>query len=141
MMSEPFTVFLVDDDPGVLKALSRLLRARGYGVRSFTSPQDFLTQHDAAVPGCAILDISMPTLDGLALQQALSTNGGQRPIIFLTGRADIPTSVRAMKAGAVDFLTKPVYEKGLLDAIDRAEREELGKIGLSWSRSRQKLKL
>jgi FixJ family two-component response regulator len=115
-----FTVFIVDDDAGVLKALSRLLRAKGYEVRSFTSPQEFLTHHDAAAPGCTVLDVAMPGLDGLALQQALTAGGSHRPVIFLTGRGDIPTSVRAMKAGAIDFLTKPVSDKDLLDAIARA---------------------
>lgn len=114
-------VFLVDDDARVLKALSRLLRAKGYDTLPFTSPQEFLAQHDAAVPGCAILDVAMPGLDGLALQQVLAAGGEQRPIIFLTGKGDIPTSVRAIKAGAIDFLTKPIKEKDLLQAIARAE--------------------
>jgi FixJ family two-component response regulator len=116
-----FTVFLVDDDAGVLKALSRLLRAKGYDVRSYTSPREFLESHDAAVPGCAVLDVSMPGLDGLELQQALSAGGSHRPVIFITGKGDIPTSVRAMKAGAIDFLTKPLSDKDLLGAIVRAE--------------------
>ena len=115
-----FTVFIVDDDVGVVKALSRLLRAKGYKTQSFTSPQDFLQHHDAVVPGCAVLDVSMPGLDGLELQQALTAGGAPRPVIFLTGKGDIPTSVRAMKAGAIDFLTKPVGEIVLLDAIARA---------------------
>lgn len=123
-MDRKFAVFIVDDDAGVLKALSRLLRARGYDVRSFTSPQEFLTHHDATVPGCAVLDVSMPGLDGLELQRALSAEASQRPVIFITGKGDIPTSVRAMKAGAVDFLTKPVSDKNLLGAIARAERED-----------------
>lgn len=116
-----FTVFLVDDDARVLKALSRLLRANGYDTRPFTSPQEFLAQHDATVPGCAILDVAMPGLDGLALQQVLAAGGEQWPIIFLSGKGDIPTSVRAIKAGAIDFLTKPIKEKDLLEAIARAE--------------------
>src|SRR5215470_2210240 len=111
-----FTVFLVDDDAGVLKALSRLLRGRGYDIRSHTSPQEFLAGHDTTVPGCAVLDVSMPGLDGLALQQALTAAGSHRPVIFLTGKGDIPTSVRAMKAGAIDFLTKPVSVADLLGA-------------------------
>jgi FixJ family two-component response regulator len=119
-----FTVFLVDDDAGVLKALSRLLRAKSYDIRAFTSAQEFLKQHDAAVPGCAIFDISMPGLDGLALQQVFRAGGNQRPIIFLTGKGTIPKSVQAMKAGAIDFLTKPVNDKALLDAIARAEKED-----------------
>jgi FixJ family two-component response regulator len=122
MMDKLFTIFLVDDDAGVLKALSRLLQARGYDVQSFSSPQAFLAHHDASVPGCAVLDVSMPGLDGLALQQVLTAEGSQRPVIFLTGKGDIPTSVRAMRAGAVDFLTKPVNDSDLLAAIEHAER-------------------
>jgi FixJ family two-component response regulator len=118
------TVFLVDDDPGVLKGMSRLLRARGYDVRSYASPQAFLAGHDSAVPGCAVLDVAMPGLDGLALQQALTDSGAHRPVIFLTGKGDIPTSVRAMKAGAIDFLTKPVSSDVLLEAIARAEKTD-----------------
>jgi FixJ family two-component response regulator len=114
------TIFLVDDDAGVLKGLSRLLQTRGYRAQQFTSSADFLANHDASVPGCAILDVSMPGLDGLALQQAMTAGGSQRPVIFLTGQGDIPTSVRAMKAGAIDFLTKPVSEADLLAAITRA---------------------
>jgi FixJ family two-component response regulator len=124
MNDSAFTVFLVDDDPGVLKALARLLQTRGYAVQSFTSPQAFLGNHDASVPGCAVLDVSMPDLDGLALQQALAAEGSQRPVIFLTGKGDIPTSVRAMRAGAVDFLTKPVNDTDLLAAIARAEKDD-----------------
>jgi FixJ family two-component response regulator len=124
MTDSVFTVFLVDDDSGVLKALARLLQARGYEVRSFTSPQAFLADHDASVPGCAVLDVSMPDLDGLVLQQALTAEGSQRPVIFLTGMGDIPTSVRAIQAGAIDFLTKPVNDTDLLAAIARAEKED-----------------
>jgi FixJ family two-component response regulator len=117
-------VYVVDDDLHVLSALSRLLRAKGYDVRAAGSAQEFLDHHDPAVPGCAIFDVSMPGLDGLALQQVLTTGGNQRPIIFLTGKGDIPTSVRAMKAGAIDFLTKPVNDRALLDAIARAEEHD-----------------
>jgi FixJ family two-component response regulator len=119
-----FAVFIVDDDAGVLKALSRLLRARGYDVRSYASPREFLAQHDATIPGCAVLDVSMPGLDGLELQQALTAAASHRPVIFITGKGDIPTSVRAMRAGAVDFLTKPVSEQDLLGAIARAKEQD-----------------
>lgn len=125
MTDGAFTIFLVDDDAGVLKALSRLLRARGYDVQSFTSPQAFLANHDASIPGCAVFDVSMPGLDGLELQQALTAGGSQRPVVFLTGKGDIPTSVRAMRAGAIDFLTKPVNDDDLLAAIARAEKEDV----------------
>jgi FixJ family two-component response regulator len=116
-----FTVFIVDDDARVNKALSRLMRVKGYEARCYTSPQEFLNHHDSTVPGCAVLDVSMPGLDGLELQQALTARGSQRPVIFITGKGDIPTSVRAMQAGAIDFLTKPVSNQDLLKAIARAE--------------------
>jgi FixJ family two-component response regulator len=122
--NEKFTVFIVDDDAAVLKALSRLLRATGYDIQSYTSPREFLTGHDATVPGCAVLDVSMPDLDGLELQQVLTAGGAPRPIIFVTGKGDIPTSVRAMKAGAIDFLIKPVSDADLLGAIARAKEQD-----------------
>jgi FixJ family two-component response regulator len=121
-MTSVFTVYLVDDDPGVLKSLSRLLRARGYDVKSYSSPQVFLQDHDDEVPGCIILDICMPDLDGLEIQDVLNTtSGSHRPVIFVTGTGDIPSSVRAMKAGAIDFLTKPVKDENLFEALSRAE--------------------
>ena len=124
-MTDMFTVYLVDDDPGVLKALSRLLRAKGYDVKPYSSPQVFLEEHDVAVPGCAILDVSMPGLDGLEIQHVLTTAGGfHRPVVFVTGKGDIPTSVRAMKAGAIDFLTKPVKDQDLIEALSRAEARD-----------------
>lgn len=119
-----FTVFLVDDEPAVVKAMSRLLRTKGYEVGAYTSPQDFLANHDPAVPGCAIFDVSMPGLNGLELQQAMTAEGFGRPVIFMTGKGDIPTSVRAMKAGAIDFLTKPVSHEEIFEAIARAEKQD-----------------
>jgi FixJ family two-component response regulator len=116
----PTTVFLVDDDDGVLRALARLLRFAGHEVRDFSSPREFLAAHDPAVPGCAVFDVAMPELDGLQLQAALTKNGSARPVIFITGVGDVPVSVRAMKAGAVDFLTKPVDDQDLLAAIANA---------------------
>jgi FixJ family two-component response regulator len=124
-MTEQFMVYLVDDDPGVIKALSRLLRAKGHEVRPYSSPQAFLDEHDVAVPGCVVLDVSMPGLDGLEIQRVLTAAGGyHRPIVFVTGKGDIPTSVRAMKAGAIDFLTKPVKDQDLFEAISRAEARD-----------------
>src|SRR5262245_32551669 len=123
------TVFLVDDDQAVLKGLERLLHAAGFEVRAFASPQAFLDEHDPAAPGCAVLDVAMDGLNGLQLQRALAARGESRPVIFLTGRGDIPTSVQAMKAGAVDFFTKPVEAKELVSAVrlalerDRQARE------------------
>jgi FixJ family two-component response regulator len=123
-VTDEFTVYLVDDDAGVRKGLSRLLRARGYDVRPYSSPREFLQQHDPAAPGCAVLDVAMPDLDGLGLQQALTAGGSHRPVIFITGKGDVPTSVRAMKAGALDFLTKPVREADLLEALLRARKRD-----------------
>jgi len=126
MRDEPATVFLVDDDPGVLRALTRLLRAAGFDVRAFRSAREFLAGHDAATPGCIVLDLAMPGQSGLDLQAALTAAGCRRPIVFVSGRGDVPSSVRAMKAGAVDFLTKPVSQEDLLAAIGRAvERDRL----------------
>jgi FixJ family two-component response regulator len=119
-----FAVFLVDDDEGVLKALSRLLSTCGYDVATFSTSRAFLEAHDWTMPGCAILDVAMPGLDGLQLQAALVDQGISRSIIFVTGHGDIPLSVRAMKNGAVDFLTKPVDRSALLDALARAEARE-----------------
>jgi FixJ family two-component response regulator len=125
MSNSCFVIFLVDDDPGVLKALTRMLSTQGYEVRAFSSPAEFLAQHDRSVPGCAIFDLSMPGLDGIELQAALKADGVERPVIFITGVGDIPVTVQAMRAGAVDFLTKPVKSQQLLAAIAlAAEKEE-----------------
>jgi FixJ family two-component response regulator len=122
----PATVFLVDDDPSVLRALTRLLQVAGHQVQAFRSPAEFLAAHDPAVPGCAVLDLAMPGLNGLDLQQALAASSCLRPVIFVSGRGDVPSSVQAMKAGAVDFLTKPVSEEDLLAAVRRAlDRDRL----------------
>jgi FixJ family two-component response regulator len=118
------TIFLVDDDGPILKALERLLRGAGFEVKSFQSSQAFLEQHDPETPGCAVLDVAMDGLNGLELQQALAASGCDRPIVFLTGRGDIPTSVRAMRAGAVNFLTKPADTKELLAAIQLAVEKD-----------------
>jgi len=128
------TIFVVDDDPAVLKSLGRLLRSAGLHVETCNSPQDFLARHNPAMPGCLVLDVAMPGLNGLEVQQALAAIGDERPIVFLTGHGDIPTSVEAMKRGAVDFLTKPVNAEVLLkaihsaivkDSVRRLERDEV----------------
>jgi FixJ family two-component response regulator len=103
-----FTVFLLDDDGAVLKAVDRLLQAAGYTTKTYCSGEAFLSEHDASTPGCLVLDLAMPGLNGLAVQEALTLRGIDRPIIFLTGQGTIPESVQAMRAGAVDFLTKPI---------------------------------
>jgi FixJ family two-component response regulator len=117
------TVFIVDDDPAVLKGLARLLRSAGLAVGTFSSAQDFLNQYIPDTPGCLVLDVAMPGLNGLELQKALTAKGSAIPIIFLTGHGDIPMSVQAMKRGAADFLTKPVNDDDLLKAL----RAALGK--------------
>lgn len=119
-MSDPGTVFLVDDEPGMLKALTRLLSAEGFAVKSFRSAADFLAEHTPELSGCLVLDVAMPGLDGMALQQQLLGSGSLIPIIFLTGHGDIPMSVRAIKLGAVDFLTKPVKAAELVSAVGAA---------------------
>lgn len=115
-----FTVFVVDDDPCVLHGLARFLSAANYRTRTFASPQEFLSKHDPAEPGCAVFDIAMPEIDGLTLQRTLCAAGMERPTIFVSGKDDTPTTVRAMKAGAIDFFTKPVDAKALLAAVARA---------------------
>lgn len=128
-MSSPApTVFLVDDDRSVLMAASRLLHSAGFRVAAFSSPEEFLDRHDPAAPGCLVLDYHMPGLNGLELQKALTARGGELPIVFLTGRADIPTSVQAMKKGAVDFLCKPVNDAALIGAVRGAiERDRINR--------------
>jgi FixJ family two-component response regulator len=127
-------VFVVDDDRDVLKSLARVLRSAGLAVTTFSSPSDFLEQHDPRVAGCLVLDVAMPGLNGLELQQALTAKGSAIPIIFLTGRGDIPMSVQAMKGGAVDFLTKPIHDEDLLKAVhialekDRIERQSRAEL-------------
>ena len=123
-MSEHAQLYLVDDEPAVRKALSRLLRSAGYEVTAFGSAKEFMQQHVAAAPGCLVLDVTMPEITGIELQEWLARTRSPLPIIFITGNGDIPTSVRAMKAGAVDFLTKPVKEADLLRAIEIALRRE-----------------
>lgn len=123
------TVFIVDDEAPVRKALSRLLRAAGFAVAAFASPGEFLAQHDLHKPGCLVLDLMMPGFDGMELQRALAGKGSVLPIIFLTGHGDVPQSVQAMKRGALDFLTKPVNDEQLLAAIRVAiERDRVARL-------------
>ena len=110
-------VYLVDDEPALLRALSRLLRAEGFEVTPFGSAADFLTAYEPNTPACIVLDVSMPMMTGIELQQHLLDATSNLSIIFLTANGDIPMSVRAIKAGAVDFLTKPVKDSELIGAI------------------------
>jgi FixJ family two-component response regulator len=119
MTEEKPLVYVVDDDPSVRKGLERLLRSAGYGVNTFASASEFLDFSCPDIPGCIILDIQMPKISGLELQDCLAEKCFCLPIVFITGHATIPASVRALKAGAVDFLQKPFEETELLDAVSR----------------------
>jgi FixJ family two-component response regulator len=119
-MCEQNMVYLVDDDAAVLKSLERLLQADGLAVHAFDSAAGFLREHDPDVTGCVVLDMRLPDVGGLAVQQALAASGAERPIVFMTGYGDVADSVQAMKAGAVDFLTKPCDETELLAAVRKA---------------------
>jgi len=121
-------VFVVDDDASVRRALIRLLTAAGYQTEDFASAEEFLAYGHFDTPGCILLDVRMPGLNGLELQQALATADCQLPIVFITGHGDIPMTVRAMKAGAADFLPKPCNAEELLtiiaQALTKSQREQ-----------------
>lgn len=110
-------IAIVDDDPGILRSLDRLLSGRGFVVRTFPSAEAFLSSYGKEPIDCALFDLAMPGLDGLKLQERLRQRGVTLPVVFLTGEGDIPASVRAIKAGAVNFLTKPVDAKELLETL------------------------
>jgi FixJ family two-component response regulator len=130
MSEEPPVVFVIDDDPSVRDALAGLLRSVGLEVLAFGSTQDFLQSERPDLPGCLVLDVRLPGRSGLDFQRELAQAGIHLPIVFITGHGDIPMSVRAMKAGAIEFLTKPFHDQELLDAVqlgierDRARRRE-----------------
>jgi two-component system response regulator FixJ len=116
-------VFIVDDDPAVRDSLAVLLKASGFGVETFDSATQFLASGGAARRGCLIADIRMPDMDGLALQEELGRRGAALSVVVVTGHGDVPLAVRAMKAGAVDFLEKPFDDETLLLSVRRASRE------------------
>ena len=132
-------VFIVDDDSAVRLSLARLLRSAGLDPVAFESPEEFLRNLGADAAGCAILDVTMPGLDGLALQRELASRGSELPVIFLTGHGDIPGSVQAMKSGAEDFLTKPIDDEVLLAAVRRAL--EADRAGRESRRKRAEIRL
>ena len=113
-------IAIVDDDPSVRKGLERLIRSLGWRAETFASAQEFLDRPRTEAPSCLVLDLQLPGLSGLDLQKRMSEAGLETPIVFLTGHGNIPASVKAMKAGAVEFLTKPVDEQDLLRAIQEA---------------------
>ncbi len=120
MSEELPTICIVDDDSSVRRSLQRLLEANGFRVETFSDARSYLDRRQAEVWGCVILDVRMPGIDGLEMQARLRDQEWAAPIVFLTGHGDIPMSVRAIKAGAVDFLTKPVDEDVLLKAVNNA---------------------
>jgi FixJ family two-component response regulator len=117
-------VYVVDDDISVREALSSLIRSAGFRVETFSSAREFLRQSPTEAPSCLVLDVRLPDQNGLVLQRELTAVDNQIPIIFITGHGDIAMSVRAMKAGAVEFLTKPFQDQELLDAIHEAIRKD-----------------
>jgi FixJ family two-component response regulator len=118
-------VSIVDDDASVRKGLARLLKSAGYDAETFASASEYLARPRPEEPGCLLLDVRMPGLSGLELQEALARTGRRVSIVFISGHGDIPGSVKAMKSGAVDFLTKPVDDRELLGAIERAVAKAL----------------
>ena len=118
------TVYVVDDDASVRKSVGRLLRTAGYQVEAFASADEFLARPPSDEPGCLLLDLQMPGRNGLELQDALLAAHQAIPIVFVTGHGDVVTSVRAMKGGAVDFLTKPYSPEQLLEAVERATAKD-----------------
>jgi FixJ family two-component response regulator len=117
-------VFVIDDDVLMRGALDNLLRSVGLDVRVFASPQEFMRAERPDAPGCLVLDMRLPGMSGLAVQQQLANSGVAMPVIFISGHADVPTSVRAMKAGALEFLTKPFNDQELLDAVHAAIKRD-----------------
>jgi FixJ family two-component response regulator len=131
------TVFVVDDDESVVVALGRILQSDGFVVCGSTSAAEFLDKHDSSTPGCLVTDMWMPGMNGLELNRALSEHGVHRPTVFITAEGDIPTTVQAMKAGAVTFLSKPIERGDLLravreavarDAVERADHQDRQEI-------------
>jgi FixJ family two-component response regulator len=130
MSQDKGIVFVIDDDPSMRRSLEGLLRSVGHEVRLFSSAPEFLQAVRSDAPGCLVLDVRLPGMSGLAFQQELTKAGFALPIIFVTGHGDVPMTVRAMKAGAIEFLTKPFDDQVLLDAVhaalerDRARRRD-----------------
>ena len=122
-MSAPI-VHIVDDDDSFLRSMARLLRVSGYKVRAFKSVDEFLAREDREAPGCVVTDLNMPRRNGFDLQSALASSDNPMPAVFVTGQGDIPSSVRAMRAGAEDFLTKRSPKVQLLSAVDRALKRD-----------------
>jgi FixJ family two-component response regulator len=128
MSQDSPTVFVVDDDVSVRESLEGLVVSAGWDVETFSTARDFLSRPRSLNPSCVILDISLPDIDGLEVQDRISAERGDMPIIFITGHNDVPMTVRAMKGGAVEFLTKPFSEETLLGAIEQALARSRGAL-------------
>jgi FixJ family two-component response regulator len=124
MVEERAVVFVIDDDPSMRLALEDLVSTVGLDVRAFAAPQEFLQSKRPDAPGCLVLDVRLPGMSGLTFHKELANEGVALPVIFITGHGDIPMSVRAMKAGAVEFLSKPFHDQDLLDAIHAAIEQD-----------------
>ena len=129
MVEERAVVFVIDDDSSMRMALEDLVRSVGLEVRGFASPQEFMASKLPNAPGCVVLDVRLPGMSGLTFQKELAKAGPKLPVIFVTGHGDIPMSVKAMKAGAVEFLTKPFHDQDLLDAIQTALEQDRKRRG------------
>jgi FixJ family two-component response regulator len=129
MVEERAVVFVIDDDPSMRLALEDFVSTVGLEVRAFAAPQEFLQSKPPDAPGCLVLDVRLPGMSGLTFHKELANEGLALPVIFITGHGDIPMSVRAMKAGALEFLTKPFHDQDLLDAIHAA---------IEWDRKRRR---
>lgn len=135
-MTSGATVFVVDDDDALRRATTRLLVSHGFTVKAFASAEEFVAAFDPEASGCLLLDLRMPGQSGLELQRTLGERGATLPIVFLTGHADVPASVHAMKHGAIDFLEKPVNEVQLVDALGRAIARDTEMRALRTERAR-----
>jgi len=140
-MAQP-TVFIVDDDPSIRRVLLQLFESENLPAESFASAQAFLERYDVRRPGCLLLDVRMPGASGLELQEQLGAQGVRLPVIFMTAYADVPMTVRAMKAGAVDFVEKPFSQQLLLEAVHRAlERDRAARQAAQhWEESQRRIR-
>jgi FixJ family two-component response regulator len=140
MSTDQSLVFIIDDDPSMRASIESLLRSVGHTAQSFASTQEFMLSERLDAPGCLVLDIRLPGRSGLELQRELAKSNIRLPIVFITGHGDVPMSVTAMKAGAIEFLTKPFRDQDLLDAVhrglalDRDRRAEAAMLAELWQR-------
>ncbi|BBD02756.1 MULTISPECIES: response regulator FixJ [Sphingobium] len=130
-MSEPYPIYVVDDDDAIRRSLSFMLKTSGYAVRLFDGGHEFLKEAAALPAGCVLLDVRMPDIDGMAVQSELRTHGVMLPVVIMTGHGDIDMAVAAMKAGASDFIEKPFEKAALISCIEAAHRQSIAARGAS----------